>query len=229
MTATSRNTTDNDNTTTGDTATEDGETINPNTNTFTTLKHIGLNDKGFKQSSLYIAELLYDADTVRISETWLRPGELCIIKHALMNTPALNVLNDGHIVIYAKYGMTTTDPCYVGRPYGGVAVACKQRKNMQCTELDFMSDRIIGVKVCNNSDIVEIILCVYMPFYNGEAHQTDCYAETIDMLQSVIEQFGAICPIHIISMLNYPNDVCYIDVGTGYQDLTHTRVYSMIL
>ena len=119
-----------------------------------------------------------------------------------MNTPALNVLNDGHIVIYAKYGMTTTDPCYVGRPYGGVAVACKQRKNMQYTELDFMSDRIIGVKVCNNSDIVEIILCVYMPFYNGEAHQTDCYAETIDMLQSVIEQFGAICPIHIIGDLN---------------------------
>ena len=54
-----------------------------------------------------------------------------------MNTPALNVLNDGDIVIYAKYGMTTTDPCYVGRPYDGVAVACKQRKNMQYTELDF--------------------------------------------------------------------------------------------
>ena len=62
---------------------------------------------------------------------------------------------------------------------GGVAVACKQRKNMQYTELDIMSDRIIGVKVCNNSDIVEIVLCVYMPFYNREAHQTDCYAETI--------------------------------------------------
>ena len=41
-----------------------------------------------------------------------------------------------------------------------------------------------------------------MPFYNGEAHQTACYAETVDVLQSVIEQFGAICPIHIISDLN---------------------------
>ena len=94
MTATSRNTTDNDNTTTGHTTTADGETVNPNTNTFTTLKHIGLNAKGFKQSSLYIAELLSDADTVSISETWLRPGELCIIKSTLMNTPALNVLSD---------------------------------------------------------------------------------------------------------------------------------------
>ncbi|KAK2158915.1 hypothetical protein NP493_1758g00000 [Ridgeia piscesae] len=202
MTATSRNTTDNDNTTTGDTATEDGETVNPNTNTFTTLKHIGLNAEGFKQSSLYIAELLSDADTVSISETWLRPGELCIIKPTLMNTPALNILNDEDIVIYAKSGMTITDPCYVGRPFCGVAVACTQRKNMQYTELDIMSDRVIGVKVCNNSDIVEIILCVYIPFYNGDAHQTDCYAETIDVLQSVIEQFGVICPIHIIGDLN---------------------------
>ena len=58
MTATSRNTTDNDNTTTGYTATEDGEAVNPKSNTFTTFKHIGLNAKGFKHSSLYIAELL---------------------------------------------------------------------------------------------------------------------------------------------------------------------------
>ena len=89
--------------------------------------------------------------------------------------------NDEDIVIYAKSGMTTTDPCYVGRPYGGVVVACNQRKNMQYTELDIMSDRIIGIKVCNNSDIVEIVLSVYMPVYNGEAHQTDCCAETIDV------------------------------------------------
>ena len=102
MTATSRNT-DNDNTTTGHTTTADGETVNPNTNTFTILKHTGLNPKGFKQSSLYIAELLSDADTVSISETWLRPGELCIIKSTLMNTPALNVLNDEDIVIYEYF------------------------------------------------------------------------------------------------------------------------------
>ena len=80
---------------------------------------------------------------------------MVLFKPTLMNTPALNVLNDEDIVIYAKSGMTTTDPCYVGRPYGCVAVACKQRKNMQYTELDIMSDRIIGVKVCNNSILLK--------------------------------------------------------------------------
>jgi len=33
-------------------------------------------------------------------------------------------------------------------------------------------------------------------FNNGEAY-TDCYAESIDVLQNVLEQFGAICPIHV--------------------------------
>ena len=43
-------------------------------------------------------------------ETWLRPGELCIIKATLMYTPALNICNDEDIVIYAKSGMTTEIP-----------------------------------------------------------------------------------------------------------------------
>ena len=41
------------------------------------------------------------------------------------------------------------------------------------------SEKLQTQKVWNNSDIVEIVLCVYMPFYNEEVHQTDCYAETI--------------------------------------------------
>ena len=39
---------------------------------------------------------------------------------------------------------------------------------MQYTELDVMSDMIIGVKVCNNSDIVKIIImCVYAILQRG--------------------------------------------------------------
>ena len=43
-----------------------------------------------------------------------------------------------------------------------------QRKNMQYTELDVMSDMIIGVKVCNKSYIVKIIImCVYAILQRG--------------------------------------------------------------
>ena len=127
---------------------------------------------------LYIAELLSDADTVSISETWLRPGELCIIKHTLMNTPALNGLNAEEIVIYAKSGMTTTDPCCVSRLYG---VACKQRKNMQYTEFDIISDRIIGVKKCATTQILlksyYVSICHCTPWSRPTAmlKQLTCY------------------------------------------------------
>ena len=61
------------------------------------------------------------------------------------------------------------------------------------------------------------------------------YAESIDVLQNVLEQYGAICPIHIIGDRNAQlhNGVCYIDVTactTGYQDLTHTQeIYSVFI
>ena len=54
----------------------------------------------------------------------------------------------------------------------------------------------------NNSDIVEILLYVYMPFYNGDISQTELYLEATDVLQSVIDEYAAVSPIHIIGDLN---------------------------
>ena len=48
-------------------------------NTHITMTHVGYNAKGFKQSFMYVSELLSHADTVGITETWLRPGELAVI------------------------------------------------------------------------------------------------------------------------------------------------------
>ena len=95
-----------------------------------TLKHSGFNAKGFKQSFMYIAELLRDSDTIGISETWLRPGELSIVKDTLLKSPALSNLNDEDLVVFAKSGMCDADACYTGRLYGGIAVACKPRDNL---------------------------------------------------------------------------------------------------
>ena len=54
----------------------------------------------------------------------------------------------------------------------------------------------------NNSDIVEILLYVYMPFYNGDISQTDLYLETTGVLQSIIDEYAAVSPIHIMGDLN---------------------------
>ena len=104
--------------------------------------------------------------------------------------------------------MCNIDPSYTGRPYGGVVVACRTKENIVYAEIPIANDRVIGVKVLNNSDIVEILLYVYMPFYNGDISQTDLYLETTDVLQSVIDEYAAVSPIHIIGDLNVrlPNE-----------------------
>ena len=70
-----------------------------------------------------------------------------VMKPTLMSTPARNILNEDDVVTYTKSIMTTAYPCYVGGPYGGVALICKQRKNTQYKELNILSDRMIGVIV----------------------------------------------------------------------------------
>ena len=124
-------------------------------NTHITMTHVGYNAKGFKQSCMYVSELLSHADTVGITETWLRPGELSVIKPTLLGSPALNNVNADDLVIFAKSGMCNIDPSYTGRPYGGVAVACRTKVNIVYAEIPIANDRVIGVKVLNNSDIVE--------------------------------------------------------------------------
>ena len=69
------------------------------------------------------------------------------MKPTPMSTPAWNILNDEDVMIYAKSSMTTTYTCDAGGPYGGVALIYKQRKNLQYTELNIMSDRMIAVSV----------------------------------------------------------------------------------
>ena len=46
-------------------------------NTHITMTHVGYNAKGFKQSFMYVSELLSHADTVGITETWLIGQENC--------------------------------------------------------------------------------------------------------------------------------------------------------
>ena len=86
-------------------------------NTHITMTHVGYrpNAKGLKQSFMYVSELLSHADTVGITETWLRPGELSVIKPTLLGSPALNNVNADDLVIFAKSGMCNIDPSNTGR------------------------------------------------------------------------------------------------------------------
>ena len=48
------------------------------------------NCKGFMQSSEYILSRLRNCDVMCLSETWLRPGDLCLIDTVIQQDPVLN-------------------------------------------------------------------------------------------------------------------------------------------
>ena len=83
---------------------------------------------------MYVSDILCQADTIGISETWLRVGDLSIIKHTLLQSPALSeVVCAKDLLIFAKSSMCDADPGYTGRPYGGLVVVCKARENITYT------------------------------------------------------------------------------------------------
>lgn len=159
-----------------------------------TFKTIAFNAKGFKQSHVYISKILSSCDIIAISETWLRPGELPIINEILGQ--------DKDICVIAKSSMCDVDPGYSGRPFGGLAMVAVRQPGLTYEELVIDNDRIIAMKVCHGNAVLQIVISVYMPFYSGDRNHTEQYVETLDMLQTVIDTYGAVCPFYIIGDFN---------------------------
>ena len=117
------------------------------------------NCHGFKQSYLYIKERLDVTDVICLQETWLRPHELGIISEVLET--------DAKLSIFSKSSMDEIQADYNGRPFGGVAIICKQKPDVYYRELDTNSKRLIAVGMYDKrARLIQVIVSVYMPFYN---------------------------------------------------------------
>ena len=106
------------------------------------LNCIGYNCKCFKQSIDCVALLLPDCDIIGLCETWLRPGELPVMKSSLGIMPE-HCSDD--LLVFSKSGMEDTPPEYRGRPYGGVALVCKQHSVLVYHELETNNRRCTGM------------------------------------------------------------------------------------
>jgi hypothetical protein len=118
--------------------------------------------------------------------------------------PEIKSQRKNSIQVFAKSGMNEAGPGYRGRPYGGVALVCKQHNILIFSELETSNDRVVAVKVSDPSGaIVQVLICVYMPFYQrGNTDQTEAFLDTIDALQALVDIYGPSTPLKIIGDLN---------------------------
>ena len=86
----------------------------------------------------------------------------------------------------------------INKASSGIICIVKPNKYYTCKEIEILSDRIISVGLYDaNDNLIQVICCVYMPYYNGKSEQIDLYVETIDTLQAVIDQYASTAPIKI--------------------------------
>ena len=85
-----------------------------------------------------------------------------------------------------------------GRSYGGVGFICKKQNNISYRNVNVDSDRVSVVEVLYNHKTILTVVGVYMPFYNALADQIALYAETIDIVQNVLEIHSQCSPLMVM-------------------------------
>ncbi len=126
-----------------------------------------------------------------ICEHWLRPCEIPALKKALKEAGLWSCLKSS----------INPEEVLIGRPYGGVGFVCKPMTGIEFRPFEVDCDRIMCIQLINNNRVKLNVIGVYMPYYNGTADQIALYSETLDILQSVIDQCTD-APVVIVGDMN---------------------------
>ena len=128
-----------------------------------------------------------------LSEHWLRPHELYDVK----------VMLEGEgLWSYLKSSVDPEEEL-LGRPYGGVGFVCKQNPNSDYSmrPVPVNSDRIAVLQLVKDGKVKLSVVGIYLPHFNGSADQVTLYAETLDLLQTTIDDHAG-TPLIIMGDMN---------------------------
>ena len=110
---------------------------------------------------------------------------------------------DDKFLVFAKSSMDDIDYDYTGRPFGGIAMVCRQSDSLSFHELKAQSNRVLAVAVSDASgSITQIIVSVYLPYYNASPEQTELFIATIDALQYILDEYAMLAPVKICGDMN---------------------------
>ena len=158
------------------------------------LNILTFNCKGFNSCfNNIIEELQHNSDIIFLCEHWLQPFEIPRTYQALHQKDLLPFLKSS----------VDAEEVLVGRPYGGVGFVCRRSRNLYYSNIEIDNDRISVLKVTQrgSSKTLLYIIGVYLPYFNGCVDQITLYAETLDKLQSIIDDC-ADAPVMMMGDMN---------------------------
>ena len=130
-------------------------------------------------------------DITFICEHWLLPKDLHTIH---------SICKDNNKQCFLK---SSVDPTvqFCGRPFGGVGFICRNMPGTAYKIIECDSDRLYGIQVFKNQEMVMSVIGVYLPYEDGTKDQTELYINTLDQLQNTLDNCGN-APTVIVGDMN---------------------------
>ena len=157
------------------------------------LKFLSFNCNGMKSSFDMILQQMSHVDCMFLSETWLKPDDLSVIRQMLQK-------QNYHCIL-----KTSVDPevALEGRPYGGVCFIYKNIPNITFVNIEVDDERICAMKLISEGKVILTIIGAYMPHCDGSAIRAGLYSETLDKIQLVIDNIDP-SPVMLLGDMNAP-------------------------
>ena len=89
-----------------------------------------------------------------------------------------------------------------GRPYGRTGFICRKSNGLSYCVIECDSDRLCAIKILRHPKVILNIIGVYLPYDTSGSEQMDCYINTLDILQNIVDECDKNCPIVIVGDMN---------------------------
>ena len=151
------------------------------------------NCKGIKSSYGVIDNFLQgsECDMIFVSEHWVTENEIASFRQRF-------TLNNRWMHMKSSIN---PEEILVGRPHGGIGFIAKRREDVVYRPIIIDSNRTAAVQLISNGQVILTVYGVYMPHFNGQSDQIELYSETLDILQSTIDNME-LSPLMIVADMN---------------------------
>ena len=164
-------------------------TMNVYTNNF---KIATYNCHGLKSSLQYVLELAESHDILFLNEHWLQVHELFTIEQ---------ICEDNNLKGFFRSSVNPTNTLH-GRPHGGLGFVCKNSASIVYKIIDCNNDRIYGIQILKNQNVIMCVFGVYLPHFESGPEQFDAYMDTLNQLQCLIDDHSTASPVTIMGDFN---------------------------